>query len=93
VLETIEELEELVADPLAIAAAPDAGRDEYTHRLEAVESRARRGWRYSVQRRRALRVHNRLGGQSENDLASNRICTRRSRALDELAEEGIDLSP
>lgn len=32
----IQELEELVADPLAIASAPQAGRGNYTHRPRTI---------------------------------------------------------
>jgi hypothetical protein len=48
VLEGVEDLEQLVADPLAIAAAPDPRWDEHAGLLDAVQRGARCRWGHAV---------------------------------------------
>jgi hypothetical protein len=62
VFESVEDLEQFVADPLTIASAPDAGRHEHAGLLEAVQRAARCGWRHAVPIGSRLCAHDRLSG-------------------------------
>jgi len=80
VLEGVEQLEQLVADPLAIAAAADASGDEHAGLLEAVQRSARCCQRHAVPSGGGVCTHDRLSRQPEDDLAGDGRKRRRSGA-------------
>jgi hypothetical protein len=76
VFEGVEELEQLVADPLAVAAPPDAGGLENAALLQPVQGASGGGGSDPVAGGGGVGAHHGLGGEAEDDLAGHGIGAR-----------------
>ena len=72
-LEEVELLKELVADPLPVAAAPDPGPLDDARFFESVEGAAGSGGGHAVVGGGGFGVHHWVAREPENDAAGDRI--------------------
>jgi hypothetical protein len=91
VFEGIEKLEQVVADPVAIAAATNAGWDKDAGLFETVQGTSRRRCGDLVPHCGVVGADDGLCGQPKDDFASDEVSARGACLLDKVGKEGIDL--
>jgi hypothetical protein len=93
VFEGVEELKQLIADPLTIASASNSCRYEHAGLLEAVQRPPCRRRRHPVPLGRGFSIHNWLSWQAKDDPACDGARAGLPCSCDQLSEQCIDLGP